>query len=45
MTAPASVTEMSELGKPAPKNRRRIQASAKSSAAIAASASSTAGRY
>jgi hypothetical protein len=36
---------MSEPGKPAPKNRRQIQASARSSATIAANASSTAGRY
>jgi hypothetical protein len=44
MIAPPRVTEMNELRKPAPKNRRRIQASARSSNAIAASASSTADR-
>ena len=42
MIAPPSVMEMNERRKPVPKNRRRIQASARSSNAITASASSTA---
>jgi hypothetical protein len=42
MIAPPSVTETNELTKPMLKNHRRIQASARSSKAIAASASSTA---
>ena len=45
MIAPPSVTETNELRKPVAKNRRRIQASARSSNAITASASSTADRY
>ena len=45
MIAPPSVTETNELRKPVAKNRRRIQARARSSNAIAASASSTADRY
>ena len=45
MIAPPSVTETNELRKPVPENRRRIQASARRSNAIAASASSTANRY
>jgi hypothetical protein len=44
MIASPSVTERSELRKPVPKNLRRIQASARSSNAITASARSTADR-
>jgi len=44
MIAPPGVTETNELRKPVPKNCRRIQASARSSNAIAVSASSSADR-
>ena len=42
MMTPPSVMETNERRKPVPKNRRRIQASVRSSDVIAASASSTA---
>ena len=45
MITPPSVMEMNERRKPVPKNRRRIQASVKSSNVIAASAPSTAAWY